>query len=135
MKVEEIDHIAIFVRDLDKASKFFADLLDAEFSEPQVIGEYSFRQTVEPLGIELVESTSPDGPVAKTIERKGEGVALIGFKVPNLEEAIAEMNTVGEIQLSAGMTRQAIHTLQAIIRLGPDDVQAYRQLLAQLKNQ
>ena len=62
-------------------------------------------------------------------------LARLFFDMRMKEEAIAEMNTVGEIQLSAGMTRQAIHTLQAIIRLGPDDVQAYRQLLAQLKNQ
>jgi tetratricopeptide (TPR) repeat protein len=51
------------------------------------------------------------------------------------EEAVAELDTVGEIQLSAGMTQEAIRTVQAIIRLGPDDVTGYRQLLAQLKNQ
>lgn len=49
------------------------------------------------------------------------------------EEAIAELDTVGEMQLNAGMTREAIRTIQAIIRLGPGNVHGYQQLLAQLK--
>jgi tetratricopeptide (TPR) repeat protein len=51
------------------------------------------------------------------------------------EEAVAELDTVGEMQLKAGMADEAIRTVQAIIRLGPDDVAGYRQLLAQLKSQ
>jgi tetratricopeptide (TPR) repeat protein len=49
------------------------------------------------------------------------------------KEAIAELDTVGEIQLRTGMTQEAIRTIQAIIRLGPDNVQGYHQLLAQIK--
>ncbi len=51
------------------------------------------------------------------------------------EEAIAELDTIGEMQLQAGMTQEAIRTIQAIIRLGPANVEGYRQLLAQLKSQ
>jgi tetratricopeptide (TPR) repeat protein len=50
-------------------------------------------------------------------------------------EAMAELDAVGELQLNAGMTQEAIRTVQAIIRLGPENVQGYQQLLAQLKNQ
>jgi tetratricopeptide (TPR) repeat protein len=50
-------------------------------------------------------------------------------------EAVAELDAVGEIQLEAGKTRDAIRTLQAIIRLEPDNVQQYRQLLAQISRQ
>ena len=50
-------------------------------------------------------------------------------------EAIAELDVVGEIQLETGMTREAVRTIQAIIRLGPDNIQGYRQLLAQLRAQ
>ena len=95
MKVEKMDHIAIFVKDLDKAKKLFSDLLGTEFTEPVMVEQLGFRQTLEPLGIEFVESTSPDGPIAKTIELKGEGVGLIGLKVPDLEEAVAEMESRG----------------------------------------
>jgi tetratricopeptide (TPR) repeat protein len=50
-------------------------------------------------------------------------------------EAITELDVVGNIQLEAGKTQEAIRTIQAIIRLGPENVQAYRQLLAQLQAQ
>lgn len=51
------------------------------------------------------------------------------------KEAIAELDTVGELQLNAGMTQEAIRTVQAIIRLSPEKVEGYQQLLAQLKTQ
>jgi tetratricopeptide (TPR) repeat protein len=51
------------------------------------------------------------------------------------DEAIAALDTVGEVQLEAGMTREAVRTIQAIIRLGPENVQGYQQLLAQLRGQ
>nr|MBC8444509.1 tetratricopeptide repeat protein [Chloroflexota bacterium] len=51
------------------------------------------------------------------------------------EEAIAELDAVGELQLKANKTQDAIHTIQAIIRLGPENSEGYQQLLAQLKAQ
>lgn len=48
-------------------------------------------------------------------------------------KAIDELDKVGEIQLEAGKTKEAIRTIQAIIRLGPDQVEGYQQLLSQLK--
>jgi tetratricopeptide (TPR) repeat protein len=48
------------------------------------------------------------------------------------EKAIGELDKVGEIQLEAGKTKEAIRTIQAIIRLGPDNVEGYQQLLKQL---
>ena len=45
--------------------------------------------------IELLESTTPDGPVAKFIERNGEGIQHIAFRVENLEEALAELKEKG----------------------------------------
>jgi tetratricopeptide (TPR) repeat protein len=49
------------------------------------------------------------------------------------KEAIAELDAVGELQLEAGKTQDAIHTIQAIIRLGPENIEGYQQLLAQLR--
>ena len=49
------------------------------------------------------------------------------------QDAIAELDAVGELQLEMGMPQDAIRTVQAIIRLGPDNVEGYRQLLAQLR--
>ena len=50
------------------------------------------------------------------------------------EDAIAELDAIGELQLGMGRTQDARRTIQAIIRLGPDNVDGYRQLLAQLQS-
>ena len=95
MHVEKIDHVAINVRDLAKAEKFFADLLGAEFSSSAVFQELDLRSSINPLGIELVEPLTSDGPTAKAIEHRGEGVSLLSFKVSSVQETMAEMKSRG----------------------------------------
>ena len=95
MKVERIDRIYVYVRDLNKAMKFFGDLFETQFSEPIEIKNVDMRVSMCPLGIALAEPLSPDGIVAKTIEKRGEGVGILAFKVPKLEEAMAEMDSRG----------------------------------------
>lgn len=95
MHVEKIDHVAINVRDLAKAERFFADLLGAEFSSSAVFRELDLKSSINPLGIELVEPLTPDGPTAKAIEHRGEGVSLLSFKVLSVQEAMAEMKSRG----------------------------------------
>ena len=95
MKVEKIDHIAINVKDLAKAEKLFGDLFGMKFSKPAVFKEIDLRSSVDPLGIELVEPLTPDGPTAKAIESRGEGVSLISFKVSGLQDAVAAMESRG----------------------------------------
>ena len=95
MHVEKIDHVAINVRDLAKAEKFFADLLGAEFSSSAVFQELDLRSSINPLGIELVEPLTSDGPTAKAIGHRGEGVSLLSFKVSSVQEAMAEMKSRG----------------------------------------
>ena len=95
MKVEKIDHVAINVKDLRKAAQFFADLLGTEFSSPAVFKELDLTSLVDPLGIELVEPLTPDGPTARAIEQRGEGISLLSLKVTNVEEAMAEMKSRG----------------------------------------
>lgn len=95
MKVEKIDHVAINVKDLRKAAQFFADLLGTEFSSPAVFKELDLTASINPLGMELVEPLTPDGPTARTIEQRGEGLSLLSLKVTNVEEAMAEMKSRG----------------------------------------
>ena len=95
MKPNKIDHICIAVRDLDKAKKVWEPLLgktepdDPYIDEPEKIRVA--RYLIGEVGFELMESTSPDGPVAKWIEKNGEGVMLISFNVDNTREAIEEL--------------------------------------------
>ncbi len=95
MKVEKIDHIHIFVKNLDKALKFFEEALDTKFAEPHLSEELDSRTTLDPIGLELIEGGSKDSVVAKTIERRGEGLAAISLKVPDIEEAIARLESLG----------------------------------------
>ena len=60
-------------------------------------------------------------------------MAKIYLDMRKKREAIAELDAVGELQLNEGKTEDAIRTIRAIIRLGPDDVEQYKRLLAQIK--
>lgn len=95
MKVERIDHIHIFVKDLDKAVTFFEDILNSSFSETRHNEELELNWRMNTLGLELLSSSSPNGIVAKFIERKGEGLAGISLKVHNIEEAVSELQSHG----------------------------------------
>ena len=108
MKAEKIDHVAILVKDLEKAGKFYADLFGAEFSGPNEIKNLDIRNLLSPLGIELVSPLSPDGAMARTLERRGEGLTMLSLKVPNVAEAAAEMKARGIRQIGALEGRAAI---------------------------
>ena len=98
MKVEKIDHICIAVKDLSKAQKIFEDIFDLEADIAYVVEKEKIkgvRYYIGDVAFELLESTSPDGDVAKFIESKGEGVFLISFKVPNVEAVLAELREKG----------------------------------------
>jgi methylmalonyl-CoA/ethylmalonyl-CoA epimerase len=95
MKVNKIDHICIAVKDLDAARKVWEPILgksepdDPYVDEPEKIRVA--RYWLGEVGFELMESTSPDGDVAKFVERHGEGVMIISFNVDNTREAMDEL--------------------------------------------
>ncbi len=99
MKVNKMDHICIAVKNLDEARKTWEPLLgktgpdDAYIDEPEKIRVA--RYWVGEIGFELMESTTPDGDVAKFIEKRGEGVMLISFNVGNTREAVQELQGKG----------------------------------------
>ena len=95
MKVEKIHHVAIRVKDLEKAGKFFADLFDTEFSGPHENEKLDVRFLSSPLGINLVTPLTSDGPSSKALDHRGEGLAMLVLNVPNIEEAIADMVSHG----------------------------------------
>ena len=96
MKVERIDHIHIVVKDLEAAAKFFSDLMGTQFFGPMDAGKgFNFNVSFDDLGLELLQPTAPGNPVAQHLEERGEGVAWIGLKVSNLDEAVAELRAKG----------------------------------------
>ena len=94
-KVNKIDHICIAVKDLDAARKQWEPILgkpapdDPYVDEPEKIRVA--RYWLGDVGFELMESTSPDGDVAKFIEKNGEGIMLIGLNVDSCRESIDEL--------------------------------------------
>lgn len=98
MKALKVDHIGIAVKNLDETLKFYTDVLGLEVEGTETVEEQKVKVAFLPIGdteVELLESTSEDGPIAKFIERNGEGVQHIAFKVDNIEEAIAYMKEKG----------------------------------------
>lgn len=96
MKVERMVHTSILVKDLDKAIKFFSEVFGLEFPEPWETPELDIRETTDAIGlINLVAPLTLDGPSTRDIERRGERAVCICFKVPNIEEGIAEMKSRG----------------------------------------
>ncbi|MBA7681703.1 Ethylmalonyl-CoA/methylmalonyl-CoA epimerase [subsurface metagenome] len=98
MKIKHIDHIGIAVKSIEEGKKFFADILGLKFEKTEVIEEQKVKTGFFPITdseLELLESTEPDGPVAKFIEARGQGVQHIAFRVENLDEALAELKEKG----------------------------------------
>jgi len=101
MKVERIDVLNFYVKDLEQAVKFFSELMGSQFIGPLVkkgfpgYPERQRRFAVDNMGLYLLQTETPDDPYTRWIEEHGEGLAVIGLKVPDLEEAIAELQTKG----------------------------------------
>ncbi|MCK5055607.1 MAG: VOC family protein [Candidatus Aminicenantes bacterium] len=99
MKVNRVDHICIAVKNLDEARKKWEPMLGKEKPDDEYIDEPEkikvARYYLGEVGFELMESTTPDGDVAKFIEKRGEGIMLLSFNVDNTREAKKEMEGKG----------------------------------------
>ena len=98
MKVGKVDHIGIAVSNLEEAVKFYHDVLGIELQGTEEVADQKVKVAFMPCGdteIELLESTAPDGPIAKFIEAKGQGIQHIAYRVDNIEQAIADMKEKG----------------------------------------
>lgn len=93
-----VEHIGIAVKDLATAEETYAKLLgSASYKREAVEREgviTSFFQ-VGPNKVELLESTSPDGPIAKAIEKRGEGLHHIAFEVADIRKEMERLRAEG----------------------------------------
>jgi methylmalonyl-CoA/ethylmalonyl-CoA epimerase len=98
MKILKVDHIGIAVNSIEDCKKLFSDVLGLTHAGNETVNEQKVTTAFFPVGeseVELLESTAPDGPIAKYLEKKGEGVQHIAFRVDNLVEALAELKAKG----------------------------------------
>lgn len=99
MKCEKVNHIGIAVDNLEKIVKFYADL-GLVAAGYETVEEQKATVAFVPCGetrLELLESTSPDGPIGKFIEKNGGrgGIHHIAIEVENIDEALVEMQQKG----------------------------------------
>ncbi len=96
--IKEIDHIGIAVNDLKKTMSIYRDILGLKFIGSEEIEEQKIIHATFLAGevkIELVQSTHPDGPIGKFIEKKGEGIHHLAFRVENIDESLKELRAKG----------------------------------------
>ena len=98
MKILKIDHLGIAVKSIEEGKNFWTDVLGLKFEGSETVAEQKVTTAFFPVGqseVELLESTAPDGPIAKYLEKKGEGIQHIAFRVENIEAALDELKEKG----------------------------------------
>ena len=98
MKPTVVDHIGVAVKDLRKALEFWENALGISCVGVEEVAEQKVRTAFHPVKdteIQPLEPTADDSPVAKFIEKKGEGIHHIALRVENLEEALEELKARG----------------------------------------
>ncbi len=98
MNILKIDHLGIAVTSIDEKKNFWIDAMGLTLEGTETVEAQKVTTAFLPVGeseVELLESTSEEGPVAKYIEKRGEGVQHVAFLVEDLEGALAELKEKG----------------------------------------
>ena len=98
VKAKGLDHVAIAVKDLDKAIAIYRDALGLELSEIEVVEDQKVRTAIFGHGmgrVELICPTEAGSPVAKFLEKRGEGLHHICIEVEDIGAALAELKARG----------------------------------------
>ncbi|HZK39967.1 MAG TPA: methylmalonyl-CoA epimerase [Atribacterota bacterium] len=96
--IEKIDHIGIAVKSIKETSELLSNILGLKVAGEEIVEEQKVKVAFLPLGdseLELLESTSSEGPIARFIEKKGEGIQHIAFRVDNIEEVLEKLKKEG----------------------------------------
>jgi len=96
--VEKIDHIGIAVKSIKETSELLSNILGLKVAGEEIVEEQKVKVAFLPLGdseLELLESTSAEGPISRFIEKKGEGIQHIAFRVDNIEKVLEKLKKEG----------------------------------------
>ena len=97
MELKRVDHVGIAVENLDESVKFY-ESLGFKASGYEVVAEQKVKVAFLPCGdseLELLESTEPDGPIARFIEKNGPGIQHIAIRVDDIDKALEELKEKG----------------------------------------
>jgi|TARA_R110000868_G_scaffold294481_2_gene555040 methylmalonyl-CoA/ethylmalonyl-CoA epimerase len=116
--MRKIEHIGIAVKDLEVSNMLFAKLLGVQsYKQEEVLSEGVMTSFFEngPNKIELLAATSPDSPIAKFLEKKGEGIHHIAFDVEDIESEILRLKDEGFVVLNEVPKKGADNKLVAFL--------------------
>jgi methylmalonyl-CoA/ethylmalonyl-CoA epimerase len=98
MKATHIEHLGIAVANLEESIKYYEEVLGFKCYSIEEVKDQKVKTAFFKVGqtkIELLESTAPDGPIGKFIEKRGEGIHHIAFAVDGLQQSLDELNAKG----------------------------------------
>ena len=126
MLLTEIDHVAIAVKDLEAAIAYYREAFGAEVHHREIVDSDGVEEALVKVAdsyIQLTAATRPDSPIAKAIEKRGEGLHHVGYRVANCQEALDAMLAAGATAIdkaprpgSRGTTVAFIHPKAASAR-------------------
>ncbi|RIH64342.1 methylmalonyl-CoA epimerase [Mariniphaga sediminis] len=98
MNISHIEHIGIAVNSLDEAIPFYENMLGLKCYAVEEVKDQKVKTAFFMVGqtkIELLESTDPEGPIGKFIEKKGQGIHHLAYAVDNVDQALNELEGQG----------------------------------------
>ncbi len=98
MNISHIEHIGIAVNSLDEAIPYYENMLGLKCYAVEEVADQKVKTAFFMVGqtkIELLESTDPEGPIGKFIDKKGQGVHHLAFAVDNVSESLTELGEKG----------------------------------------
>lgn len=113
MNISHIEHIGIAVNSLEEAIPYYEEKLGLKCYAVEEVADQKVKTAFFQVGdtkIELLESTSPDGPIGKFLEKKGQGVHHLAFAVDNVNDSLNELGDKG-IQLIDKTSRKGAEGL------------------------
>lgn len=116
--MDKIEHIGIAVKDLKSAGKTYETLLNTECYKTEKVASEGVETAFYRVGeskIELLAATSEDSPIAKFLEKKGEGIHHIAFGVEDIEAEMARLKEEGYVLLNEKPKKGADNKLVAFL--------------------
>ena len=98
MQLTEIDHIAIAVNDLEAAISYYGEAFGAEVHHREIVDSDGVEEALIKVAdsyIQLTAAIRPDSPIAKYLEKRGEGLHHVGYRVDDCAAALAQMIEAG----------------------------------------
>ena len=112
--VQSLNHIGIAVRSIEEQRPFYGEILGAQFEHVEEVPSQKVRVAFFRVGdvrLELLEPTDPESPIAKFLEKRGEGLHHMAFTVENIQARIDELKASG-LRMIDESPRQGAHHMQ-----------------------